>query len=83
MGMAFVSLTLYASCRVSTLGNETETRWEPNDREDGVRTDGHQVSCWATGRILPNRTMIRQKHIPSIGLDCGDLARLVHEHRRR
>jgi len=40
-------------------------------RELGVRADVCQVSSWVLGRMRPNRTMIRQKEIPTTGLVCG------------
>ena len=65
----------YVPCRSSIPGNETATRLGLCAREAGMRMDTFQVSSWASGKILPNRTMIRQKHIPTIGLDCEDLTR--------
>ena len=62
----------------ATSGNSTATPSDPRVREDGMGMDTFQVSSWASGKIRPNRAIIKQKHIPSTGLDCVDLAR----HRR-
>ena len=75
MGRSFGPLT-FTSRRILTSGNETMIRSDLRIREVC------HVSSWATGKIWPNRTVIKQKHIPNIGLNCRGLARWVRERRR-
>lgn len=74
MGNSSDSLRTCTSRWILTWGNETATRSGMRVREVGVREDVYQVSSRASGRTRPNRTMIRQKEIPTAGPDCGGLA---------
>jgi len=72
MGGPFDSLLVYSSCRTLTRANEMVMRsgvWEVRGSSGPVRTGTCRDSSRNSGR--PNRTIIRQKEIPTAGLTCG------------
>ena len=78
MGRSSNSL-VYMLWRTLSWENETGTRLGPGARQAWMRTDKCQVSSRASGKTRPNRTMIRQKVIPTAGPVCGDLTKSVRE----